>query len=220
MQVTHIQSCRFHFSVGVWTFSDSLKVQNVRIPQWHFQCFIFLWTLTGVPAVSYISRLPSFHVNCHATGDADLTWKPSPTQTTKSALDSKMLVPVHKTSGSIESRVIYFLEESSLRLWQETSVPFSTGGSTSGSSSCRRAWIRKGRWMDALWLVEVLIIRPHPSRGARLLKPLILGCFRGRMSLLVHHSLVCRAISHTPTHTDTHNVWQTQRDRFVVMGLG
>lgn len=76
---------------------------NVRIPQWHFPCFIFPWTLTGVPAVSYISRLPSFHVNCHATGDAVLTWKPSPTQTTKGALDSKMLLPVHKTSGSIES---------------------------------------------------------------------------------------------------------------------
>lgn len=113
-----------------------------------------------------------------------------------------MLVPVHKTSRSIEL-IDFYLEESSLPLWQETSVPFSTGGSTSGSRSCRRAWIRKSRWMDALWLVEVLITRPHPSRGARLLRPLILGCFRGRMSLLVHHSLVCHAISHTPAHTRT-----------------
>lgn len=149
MQVTHIHSCRLYFSVGVWTFSDSLKVQNVRIPQWHFPHFIFLWTLTGVPAVSYIFRLPSHSVNCHATSDAVLTWKPSPAQTTKGALESKLLFPVHKTSGE------YQVESHSLRWIFFASVagnqsPLSTGGSTSGSSSCRKAWIRKGRWMDAL----------------------------------------------------------------------
>lgn len=96
MQVTHIHSCRIHFSVGVWTFSDSLIVQNVRIPQWHSLCFIFLWTLTGVPAVSYITRLPSFRVNCHAIGEAGLTWKPSLLRPPKVPLMLKMFFPVHK----------------------------------------------------------------------------------------------------------------------------
>lgn len=46
MKVTHIHTCRFHFPVGVWTFSDSLIVQSVRIPQWLSPFFIFLdWRL-------------------------------------------------------------------------------------------------------------------------------------------------------------------------------
>lgn len=56
---------------------------------------------------------------------------------------------------------------------------------------------------------------PHPSRGACLLRPLILGCFRGHVSLLVHHSLVFHAIS--PIHTL--RLTGTERDRLVVMGL-
>lgn len=56
---------------------------------------------------------------------------------------------------------------------------------------------------------------PHLSRGACLLRPLILGCFRGHVSLLVHHSLVFHAIS--PIHTL--RLTGTERDRLVVMGL-
>lgn len=70
-----------------------------------------------------------------------------------------------------------------------------------------------GRWMDELWLVEILITRPHPSRNACLFRPLILGCFRGHMSLLVHHSLICHAIS--PTHPYTHSQCLTSPKRKI-----
>lgn len=55
-------------------------------------------------------------------------------------------------------------------------------------------------WMDAPWLVEVILTSPPPARRACLLKPLILGCFRGRMSLLVIPFLVCYGISCTQAH--------------------
>lgn len=80
------------------------------------------------------------------------------------------------------------------------------------------ASIWKGRWMDALWLVEVLITHPHPSRGARLLGPLILGCFRGHMSLLVHHFLVCNTISHAHIHTYTHTHTHTHSHTHTMSG--
>lgn len=111
MQLTHIHSCRFHFPVGVWTFSDLLKVQNVTISRWHFPCFIFLWTLTGVPAVSYISRLPS--VDCHTTLAPSSPENHLQLRPPKVPLTQKCCSLIHKTSGEYEvGRNVFILEDS------------------------------------------------------------------------------------------------------------
>lgn len=60
MQVTHIHSCRFHFSLCVlnlFRLAHSAKCQHTPVT---FSMFIFLWILIRVPAVSYISHLPTF----------------------------------------------------------------------------------------------------------------------------------------------------------------
>lgn len=73
LQVTHIHSCCFHFITGVWTFSDLLTGQNVRIPQWHSLCFIFPLNL-DLSACSVLYLSPHhFSVNCHATSEGVLT---------------------------------------------------------------------------------------------------------------------------------------------------
>lgn len=71
----------------------------------------------------------------------------------------KNVVPcTQNIRGSIKSRLIFLSGGVFTMSAAGNQCPFFfTGGSTSGGSSCRRAWIRKGRWMDALWLVEVLI---------------------------------------------------------------
>ncbi len=142
-----IHSCHFHFSASVWTFSDLLKVQNVRIPKWRFPCFIFLWTLTRVPAVSYISPQPQCKLSRHWWCRPHLK-KLSQFRPPKTPLTKKNVFLCTQNFKGAWSWEYLFFERSSLHLWQEASVHFSTGGSTSGSSSCRRAWIGKADgWM-------------------------------------------------------------------------
>lgn len=193
MKVTHIRTCRFHFPAGVWIFSDSLKVQSVRTPRWQSPFFICLdWRFC-----SLLKLLPPQFVcklSRHKWGRPHLkTIRPPKVPLTE------LCYALHTNhQGNFKSRLIFW-GDLLLPVRQEVGVPFSTGGSTSGSSSCRKAWIRKSRCMNAPWLVGDLILHPHPFREACLLKQLILGCFGGHVSLQVHHSLIFHAIS--PIHT-------------------
>lgn len=148
MKVTHIHTCRFHFPVGVWTFSDSLIVQSVSIPQWLSPFFIFLdWRLCT------LLNLCVCELSRHKWGRPHLRTARPP----KVPLTEKCYALYWNHRGNVKSRPIFW-RSLPLPPWQEISVPFSTGGFTSGSSSCRRTWIRKNRCMNAAWLVEVLII--------------------------------------------------------------